>query len=68
MKRLLLILVAVSALAQPRQCDSEMVARWNRFAGDANEYVHGLAGGVVNAKVRARLDREWKAVTRCECW
>ena len=68
MRRALLILLLGCAARSTTPCDSELVATWNRFAEDANGYVKGIAGGVVNAKQRARVMREWTAVTRCECW
>lgn len=68
MKRLALIFVASLAMAQPIGCGWELNIRWNRFVKDANRYVAGLDNGVVDVKTRARLDKEWQAVTRCECW
>jgi hypothetical protein len=46
----------------------DLVKRWNLFAEDANRYVKGLDGGIVDAPLRARLPAEWAAVIRCECW
>jgi len=66
--RTLAILAAISAPAQQQNCMDDLQQRWNRFATDANAYVNGLGKGTVDAKLRGKLDREWKAVTGCECW
>ena len=68
MRRLALVLFAGSLFAQSAGCGDQLILHWNKFVDDANAYVRGLAGGVKNVKLRGRLDKEWQAVTRCECF
>lgn len=69
MKRLLLVAIAGCSFAQTQACSDELLSRWNRFAADANAYIKGaVVDGVIDARLRSRLDREWKSVTNCECW
>ena len=70
MRTRIVILVALVLLGArgSTPCQIDLVARWNRFAGDANRYVRGLDQGVVDLKLRGHLDSEWQAVRRCECW
>jgi hypothetical protein len=67
-KRALLLLAVNACSAHSLGCGQDLLTRWNRFAEDANFYVHGLQKGVVDVRTRGRLDREWRAVTSCECW
>lgn len=67
--RLVLVLMAWSVMAQPAyNCQADLVSRWNRFATDANAYTQLLHDGGVNPKVAGRIEREFRDVTRCECW
>ena len=65
--RFLLVFLAASLLAQP-PCHSELIRRWNRFAEDANRYTENLNGNVLDLKARTRLEKDWQAVVKCECW
>jgi len=69
--RLFLLLLACSALAAPR-CENVMLAKWDRFATDANSYmsVFAIAGraDAKRAKQRLKLQDEWEAVISCECF
>lgn len=54
---------------QEHNCPSaETIQTWNRFAQDANTYVTKMNLGVWDVKLRARLQKEWAAVTRSDCW
>ncbi len=68
MTRLAFLLAAGVAVASAAECDAELIARWNRFVGDANAHMNELQKGLQDVKRRARLDSEWKAVTESECW
>lgn len=63
----LLVLPAFAQPARQQACEDELVRRWNRFAADANAYVTKRRD-VVDARLRARVEREWREVIRCECW
>lgn len=67
----LLMLLGCYAIGSPN-CDAELAAKWNTFANDANKYVStvSIAGraDAKRAKQRERLQKEWEAVTNCECW
>ena len=68
LKLFVVLLLGCAALGQTWNCGDELARRWNKFAGDANAYVAKLNSGVVDVKLRARLDREWRDVTTCGCW
>lgn len=76
MKRLILLVCTVWAWSQPaasdRFCLDQVEQKYNRFATDINAYVtRKFREGVVDVKddaVRDRLDKEWQALKRCQCW
>lgn len=74
MRRLFLVALVISLLAvaappQASLCRAELLEKWNRFAADVNAYIKGnVEQGVVDARIRLRLEKEWRSVNRCECW
>ena len=68
MRLILAAAMVTIAFAQPVDCRNDLVARWNKFAKDANAYVMQLDAGKVNYMQRARVESEFRQVTRCECW
>jgi hypothetical protein len=67
--RLALLLMAFVSLDQPSACEEERMRLWNEFAADANAYTRRAVVDLKrDAKTREKLNREWAAVNRCECW
>jgi hypothetical protein len=67
MRVALLALVACASFGQDA-CEFEAVAAWNRFADTAKRYTDLRASGIRNAKERARLERQFAEVVKCECF
>jgi len=68
MVRLIVLLLAASAVDQPSTCEDDATRKWNTFAIHAKDYLDAKAGGVFDVKLRARMRKDFEAVMACQCF
>jgi hypothetical protein len=68
MRRLFIVIGALTASAALAGSQDELLDKWNEFAKHANFYAAGLNSGVKDLRMRKKLVAEWDSMVRCECW
>jgi hypothetical protein len=68
MRRLFIVLGALTMSTSLTGGQDELLEQWNRFARDTNSYINGLNAGVKDLRMRKKVMAEWESMTKCECW
>jgi hypothetical protein len=61
-------IVLFAQILNPPSCKDDFISRWNKFVDDANIYIKGNQKGIIDVKLRLKVEKEWERVVKSECW